>query len=121
MVGFLSVRNMAWSQVIQLQDKRHPGWRENMARTMLTTGLMSEAGGVCDQVTHLDGGGSRLLNPENWNEEKLLHDLVDTWVMIVLVAEKSGFKESDFWGEWQKVRDQLTERANSVNNGGTRT
>jgi len=112
---------MAWNWVVTLQDQRHPGWRETMPRTMLTTGLMSEAGGICDQVTHLDGGGSRLPDPEKWNEQKLLHDLVDTWVMLVLIAEKSGFSEEDFWAEWKTVRSQLTERALSINNGELRS
>jgi len=101
----------AWEFIVSMQDRRHPNWRKEMPRTMLTTGLASEVGGVCDQVTHLDGGGSRLLDPEKWSEAKLLHDLVDSWVMIVLVAEKSGFIEADFWNEWLEVKKELLKRA----------
>lgn len=100
-----------WDWIISIQNKRHPNWREEMSRTMLTTGLASEVGGVCDQVTHLDGGGSRLLDPDKWSEAKLLHDLVDTYVMIVLIADKSGFTERDFEDEWLKVKKELLERA----------
>lgn len=81
-----------------------------MPRTMLTTGLTSEIGEVCDQVTHLDGGGSRLFDPKKWNENKVLHNLVDSWVMIVLMAEKSGFSEEDFSHEWENVRKELVDR-----------
>ncbi len=48
--------NLAWDMVIKLQDVRHPNWRTEMPRTMLTTALASEVGGVCDQVTPPDGG-----------------------------------------------------------------
>ena len=98
-----------WEWVVYLQDLRHPGWRANMPRTMLTTGLTSEIGSLCDQVTHLDGGGSRILDPEKWNEQKVLHDIVDSWVMLVLTAEKSGFTESDFQREWINVKEELIE------------
>jgi len=101
----------AWEWVIALQDKRHPNWREEMPRTMLTTGLASEVGSLCDQVTHLDGGGSRLPDPEKWNEKKILHDILDSWVMLVLIADKSGFTEADFWGEWMRVKEELLKRA----------
>jgi len=115
-------RNTAWDWVVALQDQRHPGWRTNMQRTMLTTGLSSEVGEVCDQVTHLDGGGSRLLDLEKWNPNKLLHALVDSWVMIVLTAEKSGFTEADFWEEWKHVRSELTQRVEeSIINQGSGT
>ena len=100
-----------WSWVISLQDQRHPGWRKNKPRTLFTTGLASEVGGVCDQVTHLDGGGSQLPDPEKWNEHKVLHDLVDSWVMLVLIAEKSGFTEADFLTEWETVKQELIQRA----------
>ena len=110
------VQNEAWDQVISLQDQMHPNWRTEKPRTLFTTGLASEVGGVCDQVTHLDGGGSQLLDPNKWNEGKVLHDLVDGWVMTVLVAERSGFDEADFWVEWENVvKPQLIERANARN------
>jgi len=123
----LSSGMKAWDNVVTLQDKMHPGWRTEKPRTLFVTGLASEVGGVCDQATHLDGGGSRLLDPEKWSEAKLLHDLVDTWVMIVLVAERSGFTETDFWAEWLEVRSELIERIQARNgntvsiiNGGER-
>ena len=81
-----------------------------MPRSLFTTGLASEVGGVCDQVTHLDGGGSQLPDPKKWNEHKVLHDLVDSWVMLVLVAEKSGFTEAEFLAEWEFVKRELTDR-----------
>lgn len=116
-----NIEDEAWAHVVGLQDLMHPDWRTNKPRTLFTTGLASEVGGVCDQVTHLDGGGSRLLDPEKWSEAKVLHDLVDAWVMIVLVAERSGFDEADFWLEWENVvKPQLIERANA-RNGGERT
>ena len=111
-----ATKNMAWDWVVTLQDQRHPHWRLNMPRTMLSTELASEVGGVCDQITHLDGGGSRILDLEKWNESKLLHELVDSWVMLVLIAEKSGFKEADFWKEWEHVRSELTKRAEESQN-----
>lgn len=86
-----------------------------MPRSIFTTGLASEIGGICDQVTHLDGGGSRLPDPEKWSEEKLLHDLVDSWVMIVLVAERSGFTEEDFEAEWLRVKNDLMTRIDDRN------
>jgi len=110
-ISELEHRLSAWEVIISIQDRRHPNWRKEMPRTMLTTGLSSEVGAVCDQVTHLDGGGSRLLDPEKWSEAKLLHDLVDSWAMIVLIAEKSGFTEADFWNEWLTVKRELLERA----------
>lgn len=100
-----------WSFVVSLQDQLHPGWRKNKPRTLFTTGLASEVGGVCDQVTHLDGGGSQLPDPKKWNEHKILHELVDSWVMLVLVAERSGFTEADFLTEWEFVKHELTDRA----------
>jgi len=108
----------AWDQAVFLQDQMHPGWRTEKPRTLFTTGLASEMGEVCDQVTHLDGGGSRLPDPKKWSEAKLLHGLVDSWVMIVLVAERSGFDEADFWIEWENVvKPELIERANARNGG----
>ena len=99
-----------WKWVIEIQNQLHLGWKKNMLRTMLATGLASEVGGVCDQVAHLDGGGSRLPDPEKWNEGKVLHELVDTWVMVVLVATKSGFTEEDFLKEWENVKTEFIDR-----------
>ena len=107
MKPYHNTRELAWKAIVELQDGRHPNWRTEMPRTMLTTGLVSEVGGVCDQVTHLDGGGSQMPDPEKWSNDKVLHDLVDTFVMIILVAEKSGFSEGDFWDEFRKVRGEL--------------
>ena len=121
MGSFREIRDSAWKAVLEIQEKRHPGWKSNMPRTMLTTGLASEVGGICDQVTHLDGGGSRLPDPKKWNENKILHDSVDTWVMLVLLAEKSGFTEAQFWSEFEKVHGELVERAESSNNGELRS
>jgi hypothetical protein len=100
----------SWTHIVAIQDHLHPGWRTKKPRTLFTTALASEVGGVCDQVTHLDGGGSQLLDPEKWSEPKVLHDLVDSWVMIVLVAERSGFTEEDFEAEVLNVRRELVER-----------
>jgi len=111
-----------WNKIIFLQDHMHPGWRTDKPRSLFTTGLASEVGGVCDQVTHLDGGGSRILDPQKWNEKKLLHDLCDSWVMIVLTAERSGFTEDDFLTELSRVLSELNNRKNehvkARNNGG---
>ena len=62
----------AWNYILNIQERRHPGWMETMERTMLTTGLASETGGICDIVTHLDGGGSRQVDPVEWTEEKIV-------------------------------------------------
>jgi hypothetical protein len=112
----------AWGHVVELQDRMHPGWRTGKPRTLFVTGLASEVGGVCDQATHLDGGGSRLPDHEKWSEARLLHDLCDSWVMIVLVAERSGFTERDFQAELSHVLDELNDRAGvhvKARNGGS--
>src|SRR4030043_679177 len=111
----ISAGTKAWGRIVALQDEMHPGWRTGKPRTLFVTGLASEVGGVCDQVTHLDGGGSRLPDPEKWSEVKLLHDLVDIWGMIVLVTERSGFTETDFWAEWLKEKAELIERIQERN------
>ena len=114
-MNYTSSGMKAWDHVVELQDQRHPGWRTDKPRSIFTTGLASEIGGVCDQVTHLDGGGSRVLDPNKWSEARLLHDLVDSWVMIVLVAERSGFTEMDFWAEWMKIKEELIQRIRENN------
>ena len=100
-----------WYRIVRLQDRMHPGWRTDKPRTLFTTGLASEIGGVCDQVTHLDGGGSQLPDPKKWNEVKLLHDLGDSFVMMVLVAERSGFSYDDFEAELIHINAELSDRA----------
>jgi hypothetical protein len=99
-----------WDRILELQDEMHPGWRNGKPRTLYTTGLTSEVGEICDVVTHMDGGGSQVLDPKRWNNLKLLNGIMDTIVMLVLVAEKSDLTAADLDKEWHIVESELIDR-----------
>ena len=111
-----------WSRILELQDQLHPGWRTNSyiyPLTLYTSGLASEVGEVCDQVIHMNNGGSQVFDAEKWNPSKLLEEILDTYVMLVLVSAKSGFTEKDFNEAWKDVELKLVNRVNQRHQGAT--
>lgn len=99
-----------WNFIKRMQEKIYPNWKKTKPRTLFATALSSEVGAICDQITHLDGGGTQLLDNNKWNNKKILHDIADSFVMLVLIAEKSGFTYYDFMEELDRVKDELESR-----------
>jgi len=52
-------------------------------------------------------GGTQPLDQKKWNNKKILHDIVDSFVMLILVAEKSEFGYSDFIEELESLKKEV--------------
>jgi len=100
-----------WDQITDFQDEFYPGWMENLPRLLYSNALAGEVGELCGVITHLDGGGT---NNDKYTDDMILEEAVDTYIQLILLLARSGFKQIDFEQAYRvkflKLRNRLFER-----------
>lgn len=87
-----------WEDVIKFNDKHFPNWRD-IILVYYSNALAGEVGEVCNLVKHKVGGGT---NNDNPSEEKIIEELVDVNIYLILLAERLGFDHKKFVNQFYK-------------------
>jgi NTP pyrophosphatase (non-canonical NTP hydrolase) len=81
-----------WDEIIEFNDRFFRGWRDTPL-VFLSNALAGETGELCNDTKHLDGGGTHRVQP---SKSKMVEELVDVFVYLVLFAEVLGYDEQRF-------------------------
>ena len=96
-----------WKRILDFEDQFYPKWRTHKPILLFSTALAGEVGELCGTITHLEGGGT---NNSKYTREMVLEEGVDTYIQLVLLMARYGYREIDFLHAFDKKFHELLKR-----------